>query len=173
MNGFDIVVLVIVLFCLIRGYFKGLVGEVSGIIGVIAGFYGANTYFPMLTPYLEKFIETPGVRNLVCFFVLFCAILIIISLVAGLIHKILNLVFLGWADRFFGLIFGAAKGVLIVSVLFTMIMTFIPGEKGFLSGSKTLPHVAKIADTMTLFISKNTKIDFSKHLEGIKAKWKQ
>ncbi len=172
MNSFDILVLVIVSFCLIRGYFKGLIGEVSGIIGVVAGFYGANTYYPILTPYLEKLIETSGIRSLVCFFVLFCGILILISLLAGLIRKFLNLVFLGWADRFFGLIFGAAKGALIVSVLFIMIMTFIPGKKEFLSGSKSVPHVAKIADTMTLFFSKNMKIDFSKHLEGIKAKWK-
>ncbi len=41
MNIFDIVIIVIVSFCLIRGIFNGLVGEVSGIIGVYAGFYGA------------------------------------------------------------------------------------------------------------------------------------
>ena len=172
MNGFDVFVLVIISFCLIRGYFKGLIGEVSGIIGVVVGFYGANTYYPILIPYLETLIETPGARSLICFFVLFCGILFIVSLIAGLIRKILHLVFLGWVDRFFGLIFGAAKGVLIVSVLFIMMMTFIPGDTRFLSGSKSVPHVASIANSMTLFFSKNMEIDFAKHLKGIKANWK-
>jgi len=173
MNVFDVLVLVIVSFCLIRGYFKGLIREVSGIIGVVVGFYGANTYYPILTPYLEKLIETPGVRSMVCFFVLFCGILILISLLAALIRKFLSLVFLGWVDRFFGLVFGAAKGILIVSVLFIMMMKFISGDATFLSGSKTVPHVARVSSAMTIFFSKNMKTDFFKHLEGIKANWKQ
>ena len=171
MNGFDVLVLVIISFCMIRGYFKGLIREISGIIGVVVGFYGANTYYPLLTPYLETLIKTPGARSLICFFVLFCGILILIGLLAALIRKFLSLVFLGWVDRFFGLVFGTAKGGLIVSVLFIMMMTFIPDTQ-FLSGSKTAPYVSRVANAMTLFLSQNMKTDFSKHLEGIKANWK-
>jgi membrane protein required for colicin V production len=173
MNVFDVVVLTIVLFCLIRGLFKGLIREVSGIIGVVAGFYGANTYYLTLTPYLKNFIETPGTRNLISFFVLFCSILIFVSLVAVLIRKFLNLVFLGWVDRSFGLIFGGAKGILLGSALFIMMTTFIPENAGFLSDSKSAPHMAKVASAMTVFVSKNMKTDFLKHLEGIKSNWKQ
>lgn len=172
MNGFDVLVLVIILFCMIMGYFKGLIREVSGIIGVVVGFYGANTYYQILTPHLETLVETPGVRSLICFLVLFCGILILIGLLAALIRKLLRLVFLGWVDRFFGLVFGTAKGGLIVSVLFIMMMTFIPDNAQFLSGSKTVPYVSRVANAMTLFLSQNMKTDFSKHLEGIKANWK-
>jgi membrane protein required for colicin V production len=172
MNGFDVFVVVIISFCMILGYFKGLIREVSGIIGVIVGFYGANTYYQMLTPYLETLIKTPGARSLICFFALFCAILILISLLAALIRKFLSLVFLGWMGRFFGLVFGTAKGGLIVSVLFIMMMTFIPGNVQFLSGSKTAPYVSRVANAMTLFLSQSMKTDFSKHLEGIIVKWK-
>ena len=173
MNVFDVLVLIIISYCLIRGLFKGLIREVSGIIGVVAGFYGANTYYLILTPYLEFLIETPGTRNLVAFFVLFCIILIFVNLVAVLIRKFLNLVFLGWVDRSFGFVFGGAKGVLIGSALFIMMTTFIPENSNFLSDSKSAPHVAKVASAMTLFVSKNMKIDFLKHLEGMKANWKQ
>ncbi|RLB86732.1 MAG: CvpA family protein [Deltaproteobacteria bacterium] len=172
MNGFDVFVLVIILFCMIRGYFKGLIREVSGIIGVVVGFYGANTYYQLLTPYLETLIDTPGARNLTCFFVLFCGILILISLLAALIRKFLSLVFLGWMDRFFGLVFGTAKGGLIVSVLFIMLMTFIPDNVQFLSGSKTIPYVSRGANAMALFLSQSMKTDFSKQMEGIIANWK-
>jgi membrane protein required for colicin V production len=173
MNGFDVFVLVVISFCLIRGYFKGLIGEVSGIIGVVVGFYGANTYYQILTPYLEGFVESPGARSLICFFVLFCGILILISILAALIRKFLRLVFLGWMDRFFGLIFGTAKGVLIVSVLFIMMTTFVPEDTQFLAGSKAVPHIAKIADAMTLFLSEGMETDLSKQLEEIKTNWKQ
>lgn len=167
MNGFDIAMIVIVSFCLIRGLFKGLIGEVSGIIGVVAGFYGAYTYYPLVTVFLEKWIETPGIRNLTAFFLLFCAVLIVVSLVSVLIRQFLKLVFLGWVDRLFGVVFGAAKGMLIVSVLFIVITTFFPKNSSILTGSKFSPCVAEVSKTMTVFVSKNIRKDFLKQLEGI------
>ena len=167
MNAFDIVVVVIISFCLIRGFFKGLIGEMSGIIGVVAGFYGAYTYYPFITVYAEKWIENPLMRNLVAFTLLFCAILVIISLISILIRKILKLVFLGWVDSIFGLIFGAAKGILIMSVLFIMVTTFLPNSSNILSDSKFSPHVAKISKAMTVFVSENTRKNFLKQLERI------
>lgn len=173
MNGFDVVGLMIISFCLIQGLFKGLIREVSGIIGVIVGFYGAHTYYPLVTPFLEPLVKTPGTRNLVCFFVLFCLIFSFVSLVAALIRKFLSLVFLGWVDRTFGLVFGAAKGILIVSVLFIMMMTFVPEDARFLSNSKSLPHVAQVANAMTVFVTKNMKASFLQKVEGIQTNWKQ
>ncbi len=167
MNAFDVAAIVIIAFCLIRGLFKGLIGEVSGIIGVVAGFYGAYTYYPLITVHAEKWIQNPGIRNLTAFFILFCAVLIIVSLISVLIRKFLNLVFLGWVDRTFGLVFGAAKGLLIVSVLFIMITHFVPKGSTLVGGSKLSPYAAKISKSMTLFVSKNTRKDFLKKLEGI------
>ncbi len=172
MNAFDILVVVIVAFCLIRGAFRGLIGEVSGIIGVVAAFYGAYTYYPLITVYAEKWIGNSGVRNILAFFLIFCAILIVVGLASLLIRKILNLVFLGWVDRTFGLIFGAAKGVLIVSVIFIMFTSFFPEHSKMLTTSKFSPYIAKVSETMTVFISKNNRQDFLKKLEGI-INWKQ
>ena len=167
MNAFDVAAIVIIAFCLIRGLFKGLIGEISGIIGIVAGFYGAYTYYPMITVHAEKWIQSPGIRNMAAFFILFCIILIIVSLISILIRKFLNLVFLGWVDRFFGLVFGAAKGLLIVSVIFIMITHLVPKGSTFISGSKLSPHVAEISKSMTLFVSKNARKDFAKKMEGL------
>lgn len=167
MNPFDIVVIIIISFCLIRGLFKGLIGEVSGIVGVIFGFYGAYTYYPLITPYAEKWIETPGIRNLTAFFILFCAILIVVGFVFILIRNLLRLVLLGWVDRTFGFVFGAAKGVLIVSVLFIMITLFLPKSSIILKESKFSPYVAKVSKSMTVFVSQNTRKDFLKQMKRV------
>ena len=167
MNTFDIAVIVIISFFLIRGLFKGLIGEMAGIIGVMAGFYGAYTYYPLIAVYAEKWIGNPAFRNLTAFFLLFCSILSLVSFISILIRKFLKLVFLGWVDRTFGLVFGAAKGVLVVSVLFIMITTFLPKSSNVLAGSKFSPYVVKVSKAMTVFVSKNTRKDFLKQLEGI------
>lgn len=173
MNFFDLGVLIIVGFCIVRGGFKGLVREISGIVGVVVGFYGANTYYPQLMPYLDSWISSPQLQKLVCFFLLFCLILIAVGLVAALIHKLLKIVFLGWVNRTFGVIFGAAKGILITTVLFIMITSFVPNGGNYMAASRTAPYLAQVADALTLFISRNIKIDFSKELEGLRKTWKQ
>lgn len=167
MNTFDIVIIVITSFCLIRGFFKGLIGEVSGIVGVFAGFYGAYTYYPMVSAHGQKWIENSQMADIAAFFVLFCLILIGVSLISILIRKFLKLVFLGWVDRTFGLVFGAAKGLLIVSVLLVMITSFLPKNTDILTGSKFSPHVAKIATSLSIFVSKNTRSDFLKQIKDV------
>ena len=173
MNFFDLFVLIIVGFCLVRGGFKGLVREISGIVGVVAGFYGANTYYPRLIPYIESWISSPQLQKLVCFFLLFCLILIAVGLVAALIHKLLKIVFLGWVDRTFGVIFGAAKGVIITTIFFIIITSFVPNGSQHMAASRTAPYLVRVADALTLFISQNIKTDFSRQLEELKKTWKQ
>lgn len=173
MNFFDLCVLIILGFCLVRGGFKGLVREVSGIVGVVAGFYGAHTYYMRLTPYVESLIPSVQIQKLVCFFVLFCLILIAVGLLAFLIRKLLHIVFLGWVDRTFGAVFGAAKGVLIATVLFIMTASFVPDGITHMKDSRTAPYLSKVADALTLFISQNSKTDLSSKLEGLKKTWSQ
>ncbi len=80
MNLFDIAVVSIIGICLISGGFRGLIREVSGIIGLVAGFYGANTYYLKLAPYAAQWIDNTAARHLICFFVLFFGILILVGL---------------------------------------------------------------------------------------------
>ncbi|PIE62724.1 MAG: colicin V production protein [Desulfobacter postgatei] len=173
MNFFDLCVLIIVGFCLVRGGFKGLVREISGIVGVVAGFYGANTYYPQLTPYIDSWISSPQLQKLICFFLLFCLILIAVGLVAALIHKLLKIVFLSWVNATFGIIFGAAKGILITTVIFIIITSFVPNSSKHMAASRTAPYLAQVSDALTLFISRNIKTDFSNYLKELRKTWKQ
>lgn len=173
MNAFDIVILIVVAFCLIRGLFRGLIKEVAGIIGVVAGFYGAFTYYAMAGSYLGQWIETVAYRNLLAFFLLFCLVFILVNLAAVLIRKLLKVVFLGWVDCLFGMVFGAAKGILIVTVLFIMLTTFVPDNAKFLSGSTFSPYAAEISRTVMVFVSKNFRTDFQSGLQKVQQVWKQ
>lgn len=173
MNFFDIAIIIIVSFCLILGLFKGLIREVAGIIGVIAGFYGAYTYYGIIGPVFSRWISNAAYQNMIAFFLLFCVILMGISMISILIRKFLNLVFLGWVDRLFGLVFGASKGILIVSVLFIMITTFLPGNSTILENSIFAPYVAQISKGVTIFVSNNFRSDYLLELERVKKVWHQ
>ncbi|MDY0221602.1 MAG: CvpA family protein [Desulfobacterium sp.] len=173
MNMFDIVIVVIVSFCLVRGLFRGFIREVSSIVGVIAGFYGASTYYPLVEPLFSRWIDNPGFRKMLAFFLLFCAILVVINLLAALIRYFLNVVFLGWVDRLCGLVFGGAKGVLIVAVLLIAITTLLPRNTAFVSESLLAPQVAIVSQAISVFVARDMQHELQLKIKGIKKNWEK
>ena len=172
MNLFDIAIIIIISFCLIRGIFRGILGELSSIVGVVAGFYGAYTYYKEFTPLLQKWISSEALINIIVFFILFSCIFALVVLIAVGLEKLLKVAFLGWIDKTFGAVFGAAKGVLIAAVIYIILTTFLPQNNTLITQSILSPYVARVSSVMTLFISNNMSKGFMEKLEGMEKIWK-
>jgi len=172
MNPFDIFIIVIVGYCLVRGLFRGLVKEVSSIIGVLGGFYAAYLYYPLAAKWLNRLISDPAYLKILSFLIIFCTVLIIINVLGIIIKYLLNIAFLGWVDRIFGIAFGVLKAVLIVSVLFIILTAFLPKGAPIIKNSLLAPYVIWVSENMAKVISKDMKEDFSEKLEELKKEWK-
>ena len=172
MNPFDIIIIVILGYSLVRGVFRGLVKEVSSIIGVLGGFYAAFTYYTMLGKPLSGLIKEPAYLNILSFLIIFCTVLIIVGILGIIIKYLLNIAFLGWVDRIGGVGFGLAKGVLIASVLFITLTAFLPKGSAFLKNSMLAPHVSWVSEKMVKVVSKEMKQDFMAKLGELKKAWK-
>ena len=171
MNPFDILVVVIVAFTLIRGIFRGLVKELSSIIGVLAGFYAAYTYYPNLAQVLARWISNVGYLNILSFLIIFSTILIIVSVMGVIIKYLLNIAFLGWLDRICGAGFGLIKGLLIVSILLISFTAFLPKGAPVIRDSLFAPHVARISENLAKVVSKTMKQQFNDKLSDLKRSW--
>lgn len=172
MNFFDITIIIIISFCLIRGVFRGILGELANIVGVIAGFYGAYNYYREFTPLLEKWIANQALINIIAFFLLFSLIFGFIIIIAVGLEKLLKVAFLGWIDKTFGAVFGALKGILIAAVLFIVLTNIVPQNHTLLSQSTLAPYVARVSSVLTLFISKNMHQGVMEKLESMGKIWK-
>lgn len=173
MNLFDIVCMVIVGYCLIRGVFRGLVKEVSAIVGVIGGFYGAYTYYPNVATFLGRWISNPAYLNIVSFMAIFCMVLIVVNVLGIIIKYLINVVFFGWLDRLGGAGFGVIKGALIVSILFIVLTTFLPRGDPLIKDSTLSPHVAVVSEVMATVISTEMKQTFALKIEELNNFWKK
>jgi len=174
MNPFDMLIIIIVSFCLVRGLFRGLIKEISSIIAVLGGFYAAFTYYPLLSSsrLLTGWVHNQAYLNIISFMVIFVLIFIIINLIGGLIKLLLKIVFLGWVDRLFGAGFGFLKGILIVSVLLFMFTSFLSKGSPFIGNSLLSPHVTAISETMSAFVSSDMKKGFETNIVKLKEIWK-
>lgn len=173
MNLFDIIVVIILGYCIIRGIFRGLVKEVASIIGVLGGFYAAYTYYPLVAKPLSKWIVDTGYLNILSFLIIFCGIFLVISILGVIINYILKIAFLGWFDRFCGALFGTVKGILIVSVLLIALTSFLPKGTPVVKDSFLAPRVTLVSEKMAKVVSKDMKHAFEAKIKDLKAAWKQ
>ena len=172
MNPFDIIIIVILGYSLVRGIFRGLVKEVSSIIGVLGGFYAAFTYYAILAKFLSGLIKETAYLNILSFLIIFCGVLIIVGILGVIIKYLLNIAFLGWVDRIGGFGFGLVKGILIASILFLTLTAFLPKGSAFLKNSILAPQVSWVSEKMAKIVSKEMKQDFTAKLGELKKAWK-
>ena len=172
MNPFDIITTVILGYSSLRGLFRGLVKELSSVVGVLGGFYGAYSYYPTVSELMSGLISNSSYRNIFGFFLIFCAVFIIISIVGVIIKYLLNVAFLGWVDRIGGVMFGTVKGILIVSVFFIALTTFLPKGAPLIEKSHMAPHVLWVSENMAKAVPHNLKRQFWDKLQDLKKTWK-
>ncbi len=172
MNPFDVFIILVMGYSIVRGLFRGLVKEVSSIIGVLGGFYAAYSYYPLVAKLLSGIIDEQSYLNILSFLIIFCGILIIISVLGVVIKYLLNVAFLGWIDRICGLGFGLIKGVLIVTVIFIILTTFLSKGAPIIKKSILAPHVIWISEKMVGLVSDDMKKDFFTKLDEFKKAWK-
>jgi membrane protein required for colicin V production len=172
-NLFDIVIVIVLAYCVIRGIFRGLTKELFSLIGVLGGFYAAYTYYVVITKPLSRWIANTGYLNIISFLIIFCGVFLTISILGVVINYLLKIVFSGWIDRICGSGLGAIKGILIVSVLLVTLTAFLPKGAPVIKNSLLAPHVALVSEKMAKVVSKDMRKAFSSKIAEFKKAWKK
>lgn len=173
MNPLDIVVVVVIVFCLIRGIFRGLIKEVSSIVGVFGGFYASYTFYGAAADLLSGLIDDEAIRNIVGFLITFGVVFAVISLLGVLIKYVLRAAALGKIDRICGAGFGITKGILIVSVLLFAFTTFLPKNASIVKDSWLSPHVTVVSTKLAKIVPKDMRNEFNDKVAGLKEFWEE
>ena len=125
-----------------RGFVKEALSLVTWIIaGVVAWSVGGA-----LSQHLTEFIEMPSARVIAGCAILFVATLLVGALVNFLISELVRVTGLSGTDRFLGMVFGGARGALLVVVL-TGLLSLAPVQQDpWWQQSSLLPHFLMVAD---------------------------
>jgi membrane protein required for colicin V production len=172
MNILDILIAVIVGFCLIRGIFRGIIKELTSIVGVFVGFFVAFSYYPILAHFLSRWIVNKSFLNIVSFFLVFTVLYLAVGLVGVILKRVFKAVTLGWADRVLGGTFGLVKAILIVSVLLVPLTTFLPQKSPVIRDSLLAPYVSIISAKMVAIVPTEMKKKFGDNVNALREAWK-
>jgi len=173
MNTLDVVIAVIVGFCLVRGVFRGIVKEITSIVGVFVGFFGAYSYYPLVAALISRLMADEAYVNIVSFVMIFTILFFAVSFIGIVLKHLLKAISLGWADRILGATFGLLKAVLIVSVLLVPLATFLPKESSLIKNSLLAPYVITITQKIVIVVPEEMKQKFSDNIESLKEAWKK
>jgi membrane protein required for colicin V production len=117
MTVVDYAVLAIVGLSVLISVWRGAVREVLALVAWLAAFLAAQAYAPVAAVYLPASIENAALRLLAGFAGIFVLVLVLTTLVAAAISRLVRSAGLGPLDRGLGAIFGVARGMLVVIIL--------------------------------------------------------
>lgn len=117
MTIFDFVVLIIFVVSILLSVVRGIVRESLSLAGWVIAFMVAKAFAKDFVSVLPLSITGDSLRVLVSFSALFLSVLLVMSMITMLASALIRTVGLGSVDRFFGALFGLARGLLVVLLL--------------------------------------------------------
>lgn len=96
---------------------RGLIREVLSLVAWLVAIWVALNFTPMLAGRLEGLVSIPSARLALAFIGLFVGTLLAGAVVNLLVARLVHLSGLSATDRMLGVLFGVARGVVIVAAL--------------------------------------------------------
>lgn len=142
----DYVILAIVGLSTLVSLARGFVKEAISLVIWVSAFVVASQFYLDLASFLTN-ISDQLLRNAAAVAILFIATIIVGSLVNYVISQLVEKSGLTGTDRILGLVFGAIRGVLIVSALLFFVDAFTPlSDSPWWQQSKLIPEFKVIVE---------------------------
>lgn len=150
----DSIILGVIALSAVVSLWRGFVREAFSLVTWAAAFIVARLFSPHLDTYLTQTIEMPSLRMAAAFGLLFVTVLIAGAIIGKLIQLLVKATGLSGTDRVLGMVFGALRGVLVVTVLVALFRPMIEDDEWW-QASYLAPHFVGL-ESWTKDVGKQT-----------------
>jgi len=142
----DILIAVALIISIIMGVVRGFIKEAISITALLTAIWAALYFGPGVGEISESWISSQEMQTWFGRILVFAIILSLGGLIGWGISKLVRLSVLSGIDRFFGAMFGAARGVLLVA-LFILAGQFAGFDNdNWWRRSKSIPHLEVVSE---------------------------
>jgi membrane protein required for colicin V production len=149
MNVVDIAILAVLLLSALAAFSRGFVREVLAVGSWIAAIFAVIYLLAPARPFLRQYITYPLLADGITGAVIFVATLAVCTTLASYLSRNIRGGALGAVDRSLGLLFGLARGVILVCLAYMLMIWVMPQDKdrpAWLQQARSLPMVASAAE---------------------------
>lgn len=140
MNWADWVIIAIIAISSLMSLRRGFVREAVSLASWVAAFVVARLFSASLAVVLTSYIDTPSLRLLAAFAILFVITLIVGALIGMLISALISATGLSATDRVLGVGFGAVRGGLVVVIMVALLGMTPAVQDVWWRESSLIPH---------------------------------
>lgn len=134
------VVLVSAVVGIVRGFFREAISIATWLVAIWVVYMFAGEAAELLSAK----VESPVVRLLIASAALFIAVLMLGALLSYLVSILVESTGLSGTDRILGMVFGAARGVILLALLLVMAVGLLPVEdESWWRDSRLIPYVER------------------------------
>lgn len=141
----DWVVIAALAISILISFVRGFLYEFMALAVWAAAIWVALVYADQLAPLIGERVELPSARLAIAFAALFLATLVAGSLLNFLLSMLVKQTGLSGTDRFLGLFFGAARGLLLVVVAVSLLTLTPLSQDPWWQQSALLPRIESLA----------------------------
>lgn len=140
MNAADIAILAVLALSVLFGLLRGFVSEVLSLLCWVAAFWVAWAFGDRVALFYRGWLHEPAACLIAGYVTCFLGVLIVGALIGWALHKLMNRGGLRGGDRFLGMLFGLARGLLLVTFVVLMLgFTAVPRQASWWRQSLLLP----------------------------------
>jgi len=164
-DGYDLVMIGILLAAAVLGYFKGIVWQLAWIAGIVVSSFVAIRFSAEAAAY---FGEHEPWNRLLAMLALYAATSVAVWLLFRLVSRAIDAIHLSSFDHQLGLLFGAAKGLLLCVVVTFFAVSLAPAYRGQIVASRSGRLVAELLTTADAYLPPDlheTVAPYLDHLE--------
>ncbi|QFT55768.1 CvpA family protein [Microbulbifer sp. THAF38] len=141
MNWADWTIVAIVGVSTLIGLSRGFVRETLSLLTWVAAFLVAMMFREQLAPLLSNLVDTPSLQAIAAFAILFFGTLLAGALLNMMLSAFVEATGLSGTDRVLGMVFGLARGAIVVMALLILAPALAPVDQdSWWSESVLIPH---------------------------------
>jgi membrane protein required for colicin V production len=113
----DVVIISLIALSAILSLFRGFVKEALALLTWLVALWVAMAFYEEFATWLSQWIAVPSAQKVTAFAILFICVLLLGAIVNYLAGKLVDKTGLTGTDKMLGIVFGVARGTVIVAIL--------------------------------------------------------
>lgn len=171
-NLLDILLVIIAGISIVTGFIAGFARVGIGFIAMVSGILFGFWFYGIPAAWIHRYIHSAAVSNLLGFFAVFSAFVMLGSLIGKLLSKLFKWTGLSWLDRLMGGAFGLVRGSLMAIAFVAVLLAFTPKPlPRWIVESRVLPYAVDASNLCAELAPNGLKDAFREGLQDIRRAW--